>query len=200
MYSHLGIPHNALAWEDWKKWKCVLLENLNVDIAGQSGQKQKAILDVGCGNGAFLEIFHQKGWKCTGIDFSDFLDAISFPAEMEIMRCSFEDAALKENYFDMVAMLHTLEHFADPLACLTKAGNALKNNGYLLIELPLAQDYCGLYHQSFFTKKSIHRLLQKCGMLVVKETTYEDKIHVGQHYVNYVLLCQKSPPYSSFSV
>jgi len=60
-----------------------------------------------------------------------------------------------------------------------------------LIEIPLKEEYCGMYHQSFFTRESIHLLLRECGFKVIRETTYEDKVHADRHYDNHVLLCEK---------
>lgn len=189
MYDDIGFRENPNAWEEWKKWKESLFDSLGVRL--ESIQKsKKSVLDVGCGNGALLELFSQKGWECVGVDFSDFLHDKSFPPEIKIINSSFESIDLAPQSFDVISLIHTLEHFRHPSKCLLKAKKYLKKDGVFFIELPQTQNYSGIHHRFFFSKKSIHLMLLNCGLEVMNKITYQDKVHPENKSVNLVFTCR----------
>ncbi|MFH1776733.1 MAG: class I SAM-dependent methyltransferase [Candidatus Omnitrophota bacterium] len=187
--TELGCDHNFLAWEDWQKWKRTLLQRFNFRQIEKELGSSRAVLDIGCGNGMLLEIFLQQGWKCTGVDFSEFLKDISFSPEINIIIAPFEKVSFNSKQFDLITLMHILEHFFDPVRCLIKIKRILKDDGYLLIEIPLTQDYYGIYHQSYFTRKSLYRLLKKVGMHIIQCFTYKDEIKKRRHS-NFVVLAK----------
>lgn len=190
LYKELGCDHNALAWKDWQEWKRTLLQKFTFSQIEKEFGSAKSVLDVGCGNGMFLEVFLQRGWKCTGVDFSEFVENISFSPEINIIMSPFEMTSFDSKQFNLVTLMHVLEHFLDPIASLIEIKRILKDDGYLLIEIPLTQDYYGIHHQSYFTKKSLYLLLKKVGINIVQCFTYKDAIKKKTH-CNFVALGKK---------
>ncbi|MFH2138383.1 MAG: class I SAM-dependent methyltransferase [Candidatus Omnitrophota bacterium] len=190
IYKELGCEDNSLAWKDWQKWKHGLLEKFAFSEIEKEFGSARSVLDVGCGNGMFLEMFLQRKWRCVGVDFSEFVKDISFSPEINIIISPFEKTRFDSKQFNLITLMHVLEHFIDPVACLIEIKRILKDDGYLLMEVPLTQDYYGIYHQSYFTKKSLYLLLKKVGIKVVQCFTYKDEIKKKAHY-NFVVLANK---------
>ena len=92
--------------------------------------RQHSILDVGCGDGAFLAAAQRKGWKVSGTEINLTLPASGihvWPILGEI------DAR-----FDCITSWHVLEHLHDPLACLRAMKRLLARGGVLIIAVPNA--------------------------------------------------------------
>lgn len=79
------------------------------------GTKQGfSILDVGCGYGSHLSIAAELGWKCFGVELSDYARKIA-QNRLEGRAYIVESAAdLIPHEFDVVLMLDVIEHFPDP--------------------------------------------------------------------------------------
>ena len=79
------------------------------------GTKQGlSILDVGCGYGSHLNIAAELGWKCFGVELSDYARKIA-QNRLEGRAYIVESAAdLIPHEFDVVLMLDVIEHFPDP--------------------------------------------------------------------------------------
>jgi len=187
--EELGCYKNPLAWEDWQGWKSHLLNYFNIGKIEEDLGKERKVLDIGCGNGKLLELFYNRGWQCVGIDLSDYTKDLKLHSGIEIINFSFEDSEFPEGEFDFITMIHVVEHFIHPYECLEKARITLKEFGYLLIETPLVPDYDDLHHQSFYSRKSLYKLIEKSEMNILKEKTYKDELHLGKE--NILLLCQK---------
>lgn len=130
------------------------------------------MLDVGCGNGATLRAFGQvaPGWTKAGTEF----DA-KYRAEVEaIPNTESLHVGPVENVagpFDVITMIHVLEHIVDPVAVLATLRGKLAPGGLLLIEVPhhpanpfelLIAD-----HRTHFTVDSMTRALVAAGFEIV---------------------------------
>lgn len=95
------------------------------------------LLDIGCGNGGFLRSFSKKlpGWRLNGSEY----DA-KYRAEVERIP-GFEELFLggisaASGQFDVISLIHVLEHIASPRELLREVHSKLKPGGLLVIELP----------------------------------------------------------------
>lgn len=127
------------------------------------------ILDVGCGNGVMLTAFSSQfpDWNLHGQDLSDIaLEHLSkIPGFRKLFTVPPADIGAQ---FDMVTMIHSLEHFPDPVAGLIDIKSLVGNHGCLLIQVPNAEvnpfDYLVADHASHFTQADFIRMLKAAGL------------------------------------
>lgn len=101
-----------------------------------SGQDKGKILDVGCGNGAYLKTLKEKGWETWGIDISSSATECARKFCPNIFTGELHEANFPDRYFDVVTMKWMLEHTHNPSNIIKEAYRILKNNGTLLIGVP----------------------------------------------------------------
>ena len=130
------------------------------------------MLDVGCGNGATIRAFGQvaPGWTKAGTEFDGKYRAEveSIPNTEPLHIGSVEEVP---GTFDVITMIHVLEHIVDPVDVLVTLRGKLTPGGLLLIEVPhhpanpfelLIAD-----HRSHFTADSLVRALSVAGYEIV---------------------------------
>ena len=138
--------------------------------------KTGSLLDVGCGNGALLKSFnHAKpDWNLFGTELSDkYLSEIeNIPGVKKLYTCPLENISGK---FNVITMLHLLEHIHNPIDFLKKVYNLLNDDGILIIELPNfidnPFDLLIADHATHFTLKSLKNLLAETQFEVIFEST-----------------------------
>jgi SAM-dependent methyltransferase len=130
------------------------------------------MLDVGCGNGATIRAFGQvaPGWTKVGTEFDDKyrVDVESIP-NTEPLHVGPVEHVLGS--FDVITMVHVLEHIIDPVAVLKTVREKLAPGGLLLIEVPhhSANPFELLIadHRTHFTADSMTRALVAAGFEIV---------------------------------
>ncbi len=142
------------------------------------------ILDVGCGAGTFLEkmrVAHAA--RVTGVDFKDFNGADGFD-HIEFHCGVLCEQELRFGRFDLVTMWHFLEHDYDPLSTLGAARTLMKDDAYLVIEVPrldsvtfrlYRERWPGLQapqHTALYDKQSLLRIVEQAGFRPVSYLPY----------------------------
>jgi SAM-dependent methyltransferase len=100
---------------------------------------QGALLDVGCGGGAFLSFLRERNpaLRLVGCDPFGPADAPSLKARGIEYRCTaVEECGFKEREFDVVTMNHVFEHHPAPAALLDELFRILKPGGALYVGVP----------------------------------------------------------------
>jgi len=139
------------------------------------GAANRSLLDVGCGDGAFLLEAKQRGWNVIGTEMQPQVARSSGLRVFEVLE---EAAALAP--FNCVTLWHSLEHLKDPLQSLKTIRRVLRPNGTVLIAVP---DFGGfqarlfgrrwfhldvprhLYH---FSKAALVSVLRSAGLEVTR--------------------------------
>ncbi|QAY77678.1 bifunctional 2-polyprenyl-6-hydroxyphenol methylase/3-demethylubiquinol 3-O-methyltransferase UbiG [Sphingosinicella sp. BN140058] len=94
------------------------------------------ILDVGCGNGDFLAVAEDLGYRACGLDPDPEAVAVARARGHDVRCASLPGSGVQPASFDHVFMNHVLEHFHDPVAALREARALLVPGGRLWISLP----------------------------------------------------------------
>ena len=97
----------------------------------------KTLLDVGCGNGFFINFLQKHGeWTARGIEISE---AAAKTAKQEfgldVFNGNLEDAKLEAQSFDVVYLSYFLEHVFDPPSVLKEVQRILKDDGLVVVSL-----------------------------------------------------------------
>jgi SAM-dependent methyltransferase len=135
------------------------------------------VLDIGCNNGVFLDLFKQKGCETWGVEPS--VNAkIAASKGHKILESYFETVKLQAGYFDLVILNHTLEHVDEPVKVLQKVYRLLADGGILYVDVPnaggLSARLMGKHwpylapdeHKWQFTKQSLGKVFKKSGFEV----------------------------------
>lgn len=96
------------------------------------------ILDIGCGKGDVLKIFHQvrPDIKIYGIDVKDFADFLPKYVEFEQLNVEFNQLPFPSDFFDGVSIIHVIEHIEKLQMILKEILRVLKIGGKFYLETP----------------------------------------------------------------
>jgi len=96
------------------------------------------VLDVGCGDGAFLALARERGWSGVGVDYEarmiDLARARGVDAHAQDFGAFLRARASKE--FDAVVLFDVLEHAGEPRELLERVKPVLKRGGHLAVTFP----------------------------------------------------------------
>jgi 2-polyprenyl-3-methyl-5-hydroxy-6-metoxy-1,4-benzoquinol methylase len=98
------------------------------------------LLDVGCGDGAFLREAAGHGWTVTGTEFSSAGAQLAHAAGISVFTGELWEAQLPEADFDAITCWHVIEHVSDPRRLLGEMYRLLKPGGVLVIATPNLND------------------------------------------------------------
>ncbi|WP_312678764.1 class I SAM-dependent methyltransferase [Stutzerimonas nitrititolerans] len=107
-----------------------------------------SLLDVGCGDGAYLALVRDCGWKVTGVE-PDSL-AANNARTIGLTVCGDLSILLdNKELFDVITLSHVIEHVHDPLKTLRDCFDLLRPGGQIWLETPNTDS---LVHQEFGEK------------------------------------------------
>ncbi|MDR3260114.1 MAG: class I SAM-dependent methyltransferase [Fusobacteriaceae bacterium] len=161
------------------------IDTLLKRLYGTRLKKKSRILDVGCGNGFYLDKLYDMGYKnITGIDMFIPDDKIR-NTKWTFKKCDIFSIEVDSKY-DLIILNHVFEHMFEPDKVLNKITKLLAVDGTCLISIPLVDglawkhyltDYCQIdapRHIYLYTRKAISNLCEKANL-------YIDRILLDSH-------------------
>lgn len=103
------------------------------------------LLDVGCGNGAFMLRAAAAGWSVQGIEPDPAAAAMAIAAGLSVHQGDMSTFECP-HAFDVVTLSHVFEHLHDPVGALTMCGQVLRPGGVLWMAMPNIE---GLGHRVY---------------------------------------------------
>jgi SAM-dependent methyltransferase len=122
--------------------------------------KKGTVLEIGCSKGYFTNMLSHNGYHAIGSDIS--LTALRTAAKIERTRLDAEILPFKNDTFDAVLAVYTIEHIPKPSKCLDEIFRVLKPKKPFIAVTP--------------DKESV---LTKVGFHLVRYTSLKNPYHVG---------------------
>jgi len=159
--------------------------------------KPGKLLDVGCGDGTFLNVMRGRGWDVDGIDFdAAAIQTAKTKFKLSLRHGDLRAAKLSENTFDAVTMSHVVEHLTDPIGLLTEIFRILKPGGQLVMTTP---NTASVGHQKFgpcwfgidpprhlylFNQSNLSEVARRAGFKIawVGSTSANADVFIGASY------------------
>jgi 2-polyprenyl-3-methyl-5-hydroxy-6-metoxy-1,4-benzoquinol methylase len=133
------------------------------------------LLDVGAGNGDFLDFARTCGWNVVGVDLDEKAVAAGRSRGLDVRRGTIE-AIGEEEQFDGMTLSHVIEHVYDPHALLEACHRRLRPGGWIWVDTPNVDSlghaeygphWVGIEprHLILFTPASLTEALAKSGFV-----------------------------------
>ena len=139
------------------------------------------ILDIGSGFGIWPNILHRHGWEVVCVEPNK--ESCDFIKEYLGLPCS-SSYGLEEvgNGYDVISLVHVLEHIDKPTRLLNEINDRLNPNGALFVEVPDATEfyYLDAEHDEF---NSCHLFFYDTATLfnLLSRTFFVTDIHRVHH-------------------
>ena len=140
------------------------------------------LLDVGCGDGGFLEACGHT--PCFGIDSSLIAVKAAKARGQNVVQGSFIKYPFIKKSFSIITMFHFLEHVSPPEHYLKAASHLLKDSGDLIIQVPnvdslQARIFKGKWggysvprHLINYSAKTLKKILHQNGFTVIRQNLF----------------------------
>jgi SAM-dependent methyltransferase len=164
---------------------------------GLNGSGGGSLLDIGCGDGAFLARARAAGLRVAGVELNGELARARGLTVHERVA-----DAIAQAPYSVITLWHSLEHFTDPAETLRAAHRLLAPDGTLIVAVP---DFASLQarltgrswlhldvprHLYHFTPEALRGLLAATGFVPVRQYAGEleyDLIGFAQSALNMVM-------------
>jgi len=157
-------------YQEWKNWLPINFASASVEENLYFSKLKKKfklgksldVLEIGFGNGAFLDFSKTVGWNISGVELIPNLVDIALQKGFKAFR-SIHDIP-NQNKFDLIVAFDVLEHIETDqiLNFLEKIRNLLHPSGVLIIRVPNGSSPLGLSnqhgdttHQSVITESKV---------------------------------------------
>ncbi len=142
------------------------------------------LLDVGCGNGRFLQKMRERhAYDVTGVDLSPLaVQAAKVNYGLDVFQGFLEDARFPDASFDVVTAWWYLEHVPNPVSTLHEIARVLKPGGFLVFGVPNTRSVAAQLfgsrwyhldcprHLALYAPRPVRRLMQEAGLETRKIT------------------------------
>lgn len=141
------------------------------------------LLDVGCGNGRYLDGMKKLGWQTKGVEFNESAVRVCNISKLDVHHGDLFSANFDTNSFDVINVSHVVEHVPNPKELFAELSRILKKNGTLIIKTPNSEALgralfnTNWYandvprHIYLFSEKSLKILASNCGLKVLQIKT-----------------------------
>ena len=128
----------ALSWSRWAVMAVPSIRLKRNQMARHLWLERRGarLLDIGCGNGAFVRAARACGWDAEGLDPDPNAAAVGRATGLPITVGSLPKVSYPDASFTAVTMSHSIEHLHDPVAGLHEIRRILKPGGTVWIATP----------------------------------------------------------------
>jgi 2-polyprenyl-3-methyl-5-hydroxy-6-metoxy-1,4-benzoquinol methylase len=143
-------------------------------------RKNNNIIDVGCGDGFFLQVAKEKGWNVYGTEFTDRAMEICTRKGINMMKGELNEHNYAQGFFDIVTSFEVIEHINNPNIEIAKFNKILRTGGIAYVTTPnfnsisrnLLKGQWNIIeypeHLSYYTKSTLTKLFKAHGFKNIK--------------------------------
>jgi len=158
---------------------------------GLAPSRSSYVLDVGCASGAFPKAAHDLGFTAIGVEPNRWMAERGRRVYgLDVRTGVLEDQDFGGRKFDLITLWDVIEHLVNPCEIVSIIGSHLKDDGLLVVNFPnhdsLARRLLGqnwpMYanvHLTYFTSKTMTRLLAKMGFQVIRIRPFYQTLELG---------------------
>lgn len=152
-----------------------------IDKIWRKPKEASNLLEIGCGEGLFLDQARNSGYRVSGIEPNEKASRyVRDILGINVTTATLAESGIEHDSIDIVVMLHVMEHLLDPQKEISEIRNILKKNGLLVLEMPnidslpykfLRKKWRQFFipdHYWFFSKKTISIFLEKQGFKIIQ--------------------------------
>jgi 2-polyprenyl-3-methyl-5-hydroxy-6-metoxy-1,4-benzoquinol methylase len=172
-------------------------------LASLAGPSQRALLEVGCAHGWFLDAAARRGYAAAGIEPDAPVAALAMNNGHEVTIGYFPEALKDGTSYDFIVFNDVFEHLPNPGAALEACKLRLRPRGLLVLNLPSSRGIffrvatllarCGIRHPyermwqkgfpsphlTYFNPDALTKLAQRAGFKEVYRGTLNSLDHHG---------------------
>lgn len=150
--------------------------NIQVVVPGPPGR----LLDVGCGNGSYLDLMKQVGWQTFGVEPGAAGAQYARSKGHKIFQGELLDAQYQDACFDALVLCQVLEHVWNPVETLKECYRVLRPGGTIVVDVPNFE-ICELsvfgpcwyalhvpHHLYHFSKRTLQLIMEQAGFEITK--------------------------------
>jgi SAM-dependent methyltransferase len=144
-------------------------------------QGRERMLDVGCDIGLLLDIARQDGFReIHGIEPVPVAATVAREVPGAVVSSEFyEDQDYPTEHFDLLSLIHVVDHLVNPTTLLDRAFRHLRPGGIILAVVHNSGSFLGrvlgerfppynLYHHYYFNPRTFRLLFQKSGFEILR--------------------------------
>lgn len=171
------------------------------------GTEPRSFLDVGCGNGRYMDVFAKRGLSKNsiyGLELSDSqIQELQQKGYQAFNRRVEDCVEIPRGSIDLATMFHVIEHVDDPVAVVKRITTWLSDGGHFVVETPnidsvdarlFERSFWGGYHiprhWTLFNEGSLRLLFETAGLKVVSvsyQTGHSFWMYSLHHLIKYKL-------------
>lgn len=139
------------------------------------GYHPQTLLDIGCGDGALIEVARIAGINSHGVEISPSLIRL-VQARLGIDSVVSDLTCLPDKFYDVITIINVLEHTPEPIKVLQESKRLIKPGGMLLVHVPNIGGLPArltrarwhqiepLEHFYYFHEHTLNHMLMKVGL------------------------------------
>jgi 2-polyprenyl-3-methyl-5-hydroxy-6-metoxy-1,4-benzoquinol methylase len=180
--------------------------------------KRDTIIDIGTGNGLFVELLSNAGFEDVSAHEIEGSDLSRIKRIASCVYQDFDYASIPSNKFDAVTLLDVVEHVIDPKYLINMCARILRKDGVIYFHTPVVtrtdrlmhsfqkvpvlrkagtiwqRGRTSIFHLENYTPKSLTLLLEKCGFYDIKIEVKNELSWPVTNYIRTYLLDKQGLP------
>ena len=146
-------------------------------------RKTNNLIDVGCGDGYFLQVAKQRGWNVFGTEFTDRAIEVCSGKGISMKQGKLDANNYGESFFDIVTSFEVIEHINNPIEDVGSFNKILRPGGAVYVTTPnfnsVSRDLLGAKwnvieypeHLSYYTASTIRKLFKSQRFRTISVST-----------------------------